>query len=43
MIELSEADAGEQGLMRRTFGGDTLNTAVYAARALRGSNVALHT
>jgi len=33
MIELSEtADAG--GQMRRTFGGDTLNTAVYLARSL---------
>jgi 2-dehydro-3-deoxygluconokinase len=38
MIELSEsaADAGAPGgRMQRTFGGDTLNTAVYLARCLK--------
>lgn len=33
MIELNEA-AEQAGLLRRSFGGDTLNTAVYAARCL---------
>ena len=35
MIELQEAaDSARPGLMRRSFGGDTLNTAVYMARCL---------
>ena len=35
MIELQEvADPERPGLMRRSFGGDTLNTAVYLARCL---------
>src|SRR3546814_13783683 len=40
MVELSEsAEAGAPaaGRMQRTFGGDTLNTAVYLARCLRQS------
>lgn len=42
MIELSEtgqtvSGPGGASLMARTFGGDTLNTAVYAARALAGN------
>ncbi|GAB4358686.1 MAG: sugar kinase [Kiloniellaceae bacterium] len=41
MIELSEA-ADTGGQMRRTFGGDTLNTAVYLARCLRGADAAVH-
>jgi len=41
MIELSEtADAG--GQMRRTFGGDTLNTAVYLARSLGDTPASVH-
>ncbi len=37
MIELSDAPARRGGpLMRRAYGGDTLNTAVYAARCLAG-------
>ncbi|HMA15676.1 MAG: sugar kinase [Bacteroidota bacterium] len=41
MIELSESsEAG--GRMQRTFGGDTLNTAVYLARSLRDSAAAVH-
>ncbi|MEQ9609823.1 MAG: sugar kinase [Kiloniellaceae bacterium] len=41
MIELSEtADAG--GQMRRTFGGDTLNTAVYLARSLGETPASVH-
>jgi len=35
MIELSET--GDLGTMHRTFGGDSLNTAVYAARSLAGT------
>lgn len=38
MIELSET---EPGLLRRTFGGDTLNTAVYLARCLPASDFAV--
>lgn len=34
MIELSETAETGSGAMRRTFGGDTLNTAVYLARGL---------
>lgn len=41
MIELSEA-AGTDGQMRRTFGGDTLNTAVYLARCLRRADATVH-
>ena len=42
MIELSEtgdkvSDHGGGSLMARTFGGDSLNTAVYAARTLGGN------
>lgn len=42
MIELNEtgetvSDEGGASLMTRTFGGDTLNTAVYAARTLGGN------
>ena len=33
MIELRDAGGGA---MHRTFGGDTLNSAVYAARCLNG-------
>ncbi len=41
MIELSEsAEAGGSGGMRRTFGGDTLNTAVYLARSLAANGTA---
>ena len=40
MIELSES--GNAGATRRTFGGDTLNTAVYAARSLAGSRLGVH-
>lgn len=40
MIELSElADPARPGLMRRGFGGDTLNTAVYMARCLEGQGL----
>jgi len=47
MIELSEsADAPQaapgRGQMTRTFGGDTLNTAVYMARALKGVEAEVH-
>jgi len=38
MIELSEL---EPGLMRRSFGGDTLNTALYMARCLEGEAAAV--
>jgi 2-dehydro-3-deoxygluconokinase len=41
MIELSES-AETDGRMQRTFGGDTLNTAVYLARSLRGSAAEVH-
>ena len=38
MVELQETAGGARpGLMRRTFGGDTLNTAVYMARCLEGT------
>ena len=41
MIELSESsEAG--GRMQRTFGGDTLNTAVYLSRSLRDSAAEVH-
>lgn len=44
MIELSETGGAVPGnggasLMARTYGGDTLNTAVYAARALAGNGL----
>ncbi|MGD1879687.1 MAG: sugar kinase [Kiloniellaceae bacterium] len=46
MIELSESadpgDAGGNGRMRRTFGGDTLNTAVYLARSLGSGTGEVH-
>src|SRR3546814_636067 len=36
MIELSEtAEGSSAGCMQRTFGGDTLNTAVYLSRCLK--------
>ncbi|MGF1592154.1 MAG: sugar kinase [Kiloniellaceae bacterium] len=41
MIELSDTAAADGG-MRRTFGGDTLNTAVYLARSLRDSAAEVH-
>ena len=41
MIELSET-AESAGQMRRTFGGDTLNTAVYLKRALGDIPAAVH-
>lgn len=41
MIELSEQSEGG-GRMQRTFGGDTLNTAVYLARCLRDSAAEVH-
>ena len=46
MIELRNAsDAsgafGTGGAMHRTFGGDTLNSAVYAARCLKGRDAAV--
>jgi 2-dehydro-3-deoxygluconokinase len=36
MIELTEDEAGGPGAMRRGYGGDTLNSAVYLARELAG-------
>lgn len=36
MIELWQDERDITGLMHRTYGGDTLNTAVYLARCLRG-------
>lgn len=36
MVELRDWPAGGAGAMRRSFGGDTLNTAVYLARLLAG-------
>jgi 2-dehydro-3-deoxygluconokinase len=36
MIELTEDRASGPGAMRRTYGGDTLNSAVYLARELAG-------
>lgn len=41
MIELSESSE-TGGRMQRTFGGDTLNTAVYLARSLRNSVAKVH-
>lgn len=41
MIELSDS-AAAGGRMRRTFGGDTLNTAVYLARCLEGNAAEVH-
>jgi 2-dehydro-3-deoxygluconokinase len=41
MIELSDTVAAD-GRMRRTFGGDTLNTAVYLARCLRDRAAEVH-
>ena len=35
MIELQEVN----GVLRRSFGGDTLNTAVYLSRLTAGKNV----
>src|SRR3546814_4953291 len=37
LLESAEAGAPAAGRMQRTFGGDTLNTAVYLARCLRQS------
>ncbi|MGF1628638.1 MAG: sugar kinase [Kiloniellaceae bacterium] len=44
MIELSETAAAgtADGRMQRTFGGDTLNTAVYMARSLKQTDAAVH-
>lgn len=38
MIELTEDRVGSPGAMHRTYGGDTLNSAVYLARELAGVN-----
>ena len=38
MIELREAGSAGDGTMHRTFGGDTLNSAVYAARCLKNAD-----
>lgn len=40
MIELRDT-GGTGGAMHRTFGGDTLNSAVYAARCLQGEEAAV--
>lgn len=42
MIELFEDAASGPGTMRRTWGGDTLNTAVYMARELAGVDARVH-
>jgi len=42
MIELNEDPSGGPGAMRRGFGGDTLNTAVYLARELAGTGMRAH-
>lgn len=42
MIELFEDAASGPGTMRRTFGGDTLNSAVYLARELAGGDARVH-
>ena len=42
MIELFEDTASGPGTMRRTYGGDTLNSAVYLARELAGSEAIVH-
>ena len=44
MIELSETarQDGPEGAMHRTFGGDTLNTAVYLARSLGQTPAEVH-
>jgi 2-dehydro-3-deoxygluconokinase len=42
MIELFEDAASGPGTMRRTYGGDTLNSAVYLARELAGSDALVH-
>jgi 2-dehydro-3-deoxygluconokinase len=41
MVELSASRRGED-LYERRYGGDTLNTAVYLARLLAGSRIAVH-
>ena len=42
MIELRDASATSgPGAMQRTFGGDSLNSAVYAARCLQGADAAV--
>jgi 2-dehydro-3-deoxygluconokinase len=38
MIELTEGGASASGAMHRGYGGDTLNSAIYMARELAGSN-----
>lgn len=42
MIELFEDTAAGPGTMRRTWGGDTLNSAVYMARELAGAEARVH-
>ncbi|MDH5410896.1 MAG: sugar kinase, partial [Alphaproteobacteria bacterium] len=42
MIELFEDAASGSGTMRRTWGGDTLNSAVYLARELAGTDAKVH-
>lgn len=42
MIELFEDAASGPGTMRRTWGGDTLNSAVYLARQLAGGDARVH-
>ncbi len=42
MIELFEDAASGPETMRRTYGGDTLNSAVYLARELAGAEAAVH-
>ena len=42
MLELFEDAASGPGTMRRTWGGDTLNSAVYLARELAGAEAAVH-
>ncbi|MBT4428624.1 MAG: sugar kinase, partial [Rhodospirillaceae bacterium] len=42
MIELRDDSAASgPGAMRRTFGGDSLNSAVYATRCLKGADAAV--
>ena len=41
MIELRDADSTGDSTMHRTFGGDTLNSAIYAVRCLKSSDAAL--
>jgi 2-dehydro-3-deoxygluconokinase len=42
MIELFEDATSGPGTMRRTWGGDTLNSAVYTARELAGADALVH-